>query len=156
MNNTRKAIWLLALLFLQAAGITDAADNEIGSEIAQSTLHDIMTDRISEAITQMELLLLDQTLTEKELNEERKRKAAIIAVSAAELQHSVDTILALQPQLPLNQEESPKFGALANKLKFQASELEGLARSNRFNELKPAHEVMKTTCNACHALFRGY
>lgn len=163
MDKTRKAVWAAALLLLPtytAIAPDKALANEVAEsdlhEIAQSDLHDIMADRISESIVQIELLLNDQNLTEAERDQERKRKAVIIAGAAAEMQHSVDMMLTLQPKLSIDQDGALTFIALANKLKAQASELEGLARRNQFDALKPSEELMKMACNSCHALFRGY
>lgn len=156
MNNSRKAIWVAALLIAQGSFTLAESNQENVHEIAQSDLHDIMTDRISNNVAQIEILLSDHARPNAEIDQQLKSKALVIADATAELQRSVDLILALQPKLAIDQNSSPKFIALALKLKSQAAELESLARGNQFEALKPAQENMKATCNSCHATFRGY
>jgi len=78
-----------------------------------------------------------------------------IADSAAELQRTVDIILAIKPTLDLSEHQAPVFTKLANQLKEQGAELESLARRNQIDALKPALKRTKDTCMTCHSLFRG-
>lgn len=156
MNKGKATSGGLALLLLAATQVTVATEPTLEHEIAQSDLHEIMIDRISDAVAQMELLLIDQSRSEADLERERQAKALDIAGAAADLQRSVDLILALQPKLALNQNGAPKFTELATRLKQQAGEMESMARQNQYAALKPAQETMKNTCNTCHSIFRGY
>lgn len=154
MSRSKQVILTLILALLQAC--SSPGQPPVAQEIAQSDLHAIMTDRISDSIDRMDTLLHDQIRTETELDQDRRRNAAKIAIAAGELQQSVDMILALQPKLPLNKDEAPEFIALASQLKHQAATLQDLAQHNRIDGLRPAVERVKTTCNTCHKLFRGY
>lgn len=144
------------LLIAVAAHATPVQSETEDQEIAQSDLHDIMSNRITDAVTRMELLLHDHSRSEDEVEKERSRVAAVIGDSAAELQHSVDFVLALEPRLAIPPEQVPQFTGFAKTLKVQALELETLARQHRYEMLKPAHERMKATCTSCHQQFRGY
>jgi hypothetical protein len=147
-------ILLLILMLLQACSMTGSNSSDNKHNLTHPRLHAVMTDRISVLLDQMDTLMTDQNRTEIELDQDRKYKALRIADSAAELQRTVDIILAIQPTLDLSEHEAPVFIKLANQLKEQGAELEHLAQNNQIDALKPAMKRTKNTCMTCHSLFR--
>ena len=146
---------LLSILLITVAAHAAAVQPETEDrEIAQPDLHDIMPDHITDAVTRMELLLHDDSRSEKELEREHSRVAALIGDSAAELQHSLDFVLAPEPRLAIPVRQVPQFTGFAKTLTARALVLETLARSHRCEMLKPAHARMKATSASCRQQFR--
>ena len=156
MVKSFRYVCLLPLVLLGSCAGNHSNQSASTNNLTHSRLHTIMTTRIEVALDQIDNLLTDQNRTETELDYERRYKAIRIADSAAELQRTVDIILALQPTLELTANEAPVFTRAATRLKEQSAELEDLARRNQIDALKPAMARVKNTCMTCHSLFRGY
>jgi|GEM_PF-1812411 hypothetical protein len=155
MLKSSNFVKLLILILLQGCSITGSNSSDNKHNLTHTRLHAVMTDRINVLLDQMDTLTTDQNRTEIELDQDRKYKALRIADSAAELQRTVDIILAIKPTLDLSEHQAPVFTKLANQLKEQGAELESLARRNQIDALKPALKRTKDTCMTCHSLFRG-
>ncbi len=124
------------------------------SETGVPALHSIHDAELRDLMDRMDNLMQERFMTETELDSERRKYAQRIANSAQELSKTVDAIIAKMPTLSLTPGEQTAFLALGNKLKQQDKQLYEQASQNQIDALgKTLHEI-KTTCTACHALFR--
>ena len=123
--------------------------------VADDELHGLMTTRIADLWSQIEVLDFDPHRTALDLDTERRRKAVDIARSASGLQEAARAILDIKPQLNLDPQQGNRFSELANQLLADGATLQALAQGNQFDEIGAAVQRTMETCNTCHRLYRN-
>lgn len=93
-------------------------------------------------------------MTEHEMDIERRKYARQIIETADILQSSVKSLINRAPVLGMTSDEQHAFLAMAQKLGHHAEALKIQAERNRFNAIDETLHEMKSTCMACHTLFR--
>jgi len=96
----------------------------------------------------------ERSMTELEVDIERRRYAMRIATTAENLSKTVNAILHVLPSLKLSSEEQNAFLSLANKLDDQALVLQKQAKQNQIDSINDTMNQISATCATCHSLFR--
>lgn len=144
---------LLTLLLL-AGCATETPLPTAQAPLRDERLHALMVGELDQELARLDVLAFDLHLTQTELDVMRQRRAAAIAVNAAQLRDSAAEVLALQTTLDLAADEASRFDSLARQLQDKAATLEQLASAGRLQELSPLMRELRATCNSCHSLYR--
>ena len=95
-------------------------------------------------------------MTEQEMDVERSRYAQHIVEAAKTLSSTAESLVNKLPGLGLNVNEQSAFRNLAQKLGQQANSLQNQAENQRFDAIFATLHQMRSTCMACHTLFRTF
>ncbi len=151
------------LSFVIACGFICACSsqsiNEPGLPIiadGEPALHAIQDRELRELMDRMNGLMMERFMTEQEMDVERHRFAERIVESAKILSSTAEALVNKLPGFNLNTDEQSAFRNLAGKLKQQADSLETQAKNRRFNTISATLNQMRSTCMACHTLFRKF
>jgi len=147
-------IFLILPLFGLACSVV--VPGSARENVSDSELHAVMSSQIDVLVRQLDVLIFDQHRTETELAQERQRRAARIAETAAELQLAADIVAEVMPALGLGESSAQLFLQLAGELKAQAAVLEAQARAGRVEAFEVSVQIINASCNACHELYREY
>lgn len=145
---------LLALLVLAACASQQTAPAS-QAPLRDQRLHALMVGELDQELARLEALAFDLHLTQTELDAVRSRRAAAIALDAAQLRESAAEVLRLKQSLALAADEADRFAALAGQLQETATTLEQRAAAGRLQELSPLLREINATCHSCHSLYRG-
>jgi cytochrome c556 len=145
---------LLALLVLAACASQQSAPAS-QTPLRDQRLHALMVGELDQELARLDALAFDLHLTQTELDAVRSRRAAAIALDAAQLRDSAAEVLGLQPSLALAADEAGRFAALARQLQEAATSLQQQAAAGRLQELSPLLREINATCHSCHSLYRG-
>jgi cytochrome c556 len=119
--------------------------------IAQHASYD---SRLRELMDKIEILTQERFLTDHEQDDERRKYTQQIAINAEQLARSTDGIIAKLPSLGLSPQQQQSALSLAEKLREQSRQLQQQAQLHHIHAMSNHLQVIDTTCNACHALFK--
>jgi hypothetical protein len=120
----------------------------------QPALHALQDQALRDLMDRMSGLMLERFMTEHEMDIERRKYARQIIDAANTLQTSADALSKRAAVLGMTAEEQNAFLVMTHKLEHQATLLKMQAENNRFNAISGTLHEMKSTCMACHTLFR--
>lgn len=140
---------LLALVTSACSSPQTTPDNR--QPIAQHASYD---SRLRELMDKIEILSQERFLTDHEQDDERRKYTQQIATNAEQLARSTDGVIAKLPSLGLSAQQQQSALSLAEKLREQARQLQQQAQLHHIHAMSNHLQVIDTTCNACHALFK--
>ncbi len=117
-------------------------------------LHAIQDRELRDLMDRMNGLMMERFMTEHEIDIERSRFTQQIIDAAKTLSSTVKHLVSKLPSLELNANQQSAFRNLANKLGQQADTLQKQAENQHFNAISSTLHEMRSTCMACHTLFR--
>ncbi len=118
------------------------------------TQHASYDSRLRELMDKIEILTQERFLTDHEQDDERRKYTQQIATNAEQLARSTDGIIAKLPSLGLTPQQQQSALSLAEKLRDQSRQLQQQAQLHHIHAMSNHLEVIDTTCNTCHALFK--
>ena len=130
-------------------GLTVISDGE-------PALHAVQDRELRELMDRMNALMMERFMTEQEMDVERSRYAQHIVEAAKTLSSTAESLVNKLPGLGLNVNEQSAFRNLAQKLGQQANSLQNQAENQRFDAIFATLHQMRSTCMACHTLFRTF
>lgn len=140
---------MLALVTSACSSPQTTPDNR--QPIAQHASYD---SRLRELMDKIEILSQERFLTDHEQDDERRKYTQQIATNAEQLARSTDGVIAKLPSLGLSAQQQQSALSLAEKLREQARQLQQQAQLHHIHAMSNHLQVIDTTCNACHALFK--
>lgn len=149
---TPKNIFSIVVLCLLCSCST--APDHASFNMETPALHALQDQQLRELMDRMSGLMFERFMTEHEMDVERRKYARQIINAALILNSSAETLVKRAPDLGMNAEENNAFVILAQKLGHQAETLKNQAENNSFNAISSTLHEMKSTCMACHTLFR--
>jgi cytochrome c556 len=103
---------------------------------------------------QLNELMAARGMTELQMMDMRVRHLKdLVATIDALVQASAELTDAI-PGIRMMPENKLTFEALAKKLQDEAAGLKDLAEETNYAGMEPAYQRLKSTCEACHQLFR--
>lgn len=144
-------IFSLLLVLLTSACSSPQTNPENRQPIAQHASYD---SRLRELMDKIEILSQERFLTDHEQDDERRKYTQQIATNAEQLAHSTDGIIAKLPSFGLSAQQQQSALSLAEKLREQSRQLQQQAQLHHIHAMSNHLQVIDTTCNACHALFK--
>jgi hypothetical protein len=124
------------------------------SSDGQPALHAIKDQELRDLMDRMNGLMMERFMTEHEIDIERHKYVLQIIQASETLDATAQTLLNKLPTLGLEPAEQTAFRNLAHKLGQQAHSLKNQAENRSFNGVSATLHEMRTTCMACHTLFR--
>lgn len=100
--------------------------------------------------------MLERFMTEHEMDVVRGKYTRQIIDTAKTLQNTAGFLVDRMPSLNLTADEEKAFRNLAHKLSQYAKSLETQAEHDALNAIPGTLHQMKSTCMACHTLFRRF
>jgi hypothetical protein len=119
-------------------------------------LHAIQDQELRELMDRMNGLMLERFMTEHEMDVVRGKYTRQIIATAITLQNTAGHLVNKIPHLNLTTDEENAFRGLADKLSQYATLLKTQAEHDAFNAIPATLHEMKSTCAACHTLFRQF
>lgn len=101
-------------------------------------------------------LMLERFMTEHEMDVERRKYTRQIIDAAILLNNTAGSLIHKIPELNLSVDEQNAFRTLAVKLGQSAQLLGTQAEHNALTAVSETLHDMKSTCMACHTLFRKF
>jgi len=151
--SARLLVALLLLLVLAACAM-DEPVRTAQNPVRDQRLHALMIGELDQELARLDALAFDLHLTQTELDVVRQRRAAAIALNAAQLRASAAELLSLQASLILTADDASRFADLARHLQETTATLEQQAAAGRLQELGPVMREIRATCASCHSLYR--
>lgn len=125
-----------------------------GFNVDAPALHALQDKELRELMDRMNSLMFERFMTEHEMDIERRKYVRQIIDAASILQNSADVLIKRAPVLGMTVDEQNAFLVMAHKLGHHAKLLKTQAETNSFNAIPATLHEMKSTCMACHTLFR--
>ncbi|AEG00791.1 cytochrome c [Methylomonas methanica] len=122
----------------------------------QPALHAVQDQELRELMDRMNGLMLERFMTEHEMDVVRGKYTRQIIETAKTLQITAGSLVDKIPSLNLTTDEAKAFRNLARKLSQHAKTLEAQAEHGGLNAIPGTLHEMKSTCMACHTLFRRF
>lgn len=124
------------------------------SSNGEPALHAIQDQELRILMGRMNSLMMERFMTEQEMDIERRKYARQIIEAAKTLEDTSQTLVNKLPGLGLTEAEQTVFANLAQKLGQQARNLQNQAENHAYNSVSSTLHEVKSTCMACHSLFR--
>lgn len=145
---------IYSIIFVCLLCSCSTANDLAGFNVETPALHALQDQELRELMDRMNGLMFERFMTEHEMDIERRKYARQIIDAAKTLQNSADTLIKRAPDLSLTADEQNAFLVMAQKLEHHAKTLKMQAETNSFNAISTTLHEMKSTCMACHTLFR--
>ena len=142
---------LIALCFMFSAHTVYGQEQQ---SIKQPLIHVIISDRIQEIMKHLNDLVNARGMTALQVMELRVKHLNELIATIDELVAAADNLTEAIPGIRLSPENKITFEALAKKLQDEAAGLKTLAEETNYAGMEPAYQRLKSTCDACHQLFR--
>ncbi len=153
-----KTVWpiLICLSVLcSCASQSESSPASSGTSAAEApALHAIQDRELRVLMDRMNSLMMERFMTEHEMDIERRRSADQIIAAAKNLAVTAKILIQKLPGLDLKTAEQKAFHDLAGKLEQDAHRLQIQAENQSFAAISGTLTEMKSTCLACHTLFR--
>ena len=117
-------------------------------------VHAIHSDKLRRIMNDLKGLADDRLPQEMDIPGAQTRHFEKISRTADAMARSAPRIKAILPELGLANDARRVFLEMADQLESNALELGRHAASGRWKETSQAVEAIKSTCDACHGLFR--
>ena len=130
---------------------TNSVDSD---ELKEPLIHVIISDRIQGIMQRLNALVNERSLTALQVMELRVRHLKELISTIDELVIASKELNEAIPGIRLSQENKITFEALAKKLQDEGENLKALAEETNYAGMEPAYQRLRSTCDACHQLFR--
>lgn len=147
----KNIVLIVALCLLCSCSTATDPTNLI---VETPALHALQDQELRELMDRMSGLMFERFMTEHEMDIERRKYARQIIDAASTLQNSAAALIKRAPALGMTNDEQNAFLVMAQKLGHHAKLLKMQAETNSFNAISTTLHEMKSTCMACHTLFR--
>jgi len=154
---------LLCITMLTSGCASDGVPmpSEGEEDLPLTTLHALMSKRLSLEFASLNALASDFYRTEAELDREREFQLTRIGELARRLQGTAETARTLDADtvtdaIPLSENDLRRFRTIAERLEYQAGTLATMAETGDL-PLEEAREILveiDATCDSCHRLYR--
>lgn len=155
MNRIFLAILVVIFLYGCSASVVQDEFSNNGNN-SQPALHAVQDEELRTLMDRMNGLMLERFMTEHEMDVVRRKYTRQIIDTAKTLQNTAASLIDKIPGLSLTTEEEKAFRILAYKLSQYANSLQIQAEHDAFNAIPGTLHEMKSTCMACHTLFRRF
>lgn len=122
--------------------------------INEPLIHVIISDRIQVIMKHLNDLVNARGMTALQIMELRVKHLNELIATIDELVAAADNLTEAIPGIRLDPESKVTFEAMAKKLQDEAADLKTMAEETNYAGMEPAYRRLKSTCDACHRLFR--
>ncbi len=122
------------------------------ANMGTADLHRVKSEELRRLMRTMNMTLFEPEATPLDVDEQRLRRAQLIAELLGMI--ADELVLLGETELQLTPAERPLFTAYATELRGHARRFEGIAASSEAEAFMPAMRETVQTCNACHDRFR--
>lgn len=153
------ALLAIAVVFCITSACSSSPTEDMSFPISSSrqpALHAVQDKELRELMHRMNGLMLERFMTEQEMDVERSRFAQHIAEASKTLSSTAASLVNKLPGLGLSANEQSAFRSLARQLEQHADSLRKQAENRSFNAMPATLREMRSTCLACHTLFRKF
>ncbi|QPK64578.1 cytochrome c [Methylomonas sp. LL1] len=150
----KKLIALMLTCGLLSACSSGPQQDEHSAAASDPALHAVQDRELRDLMDRMNSLMMERFMTEHEMDIERRKYARQIIETSQILATTAQSLVNKLPGLGLSPDEQSAFENLARKLGQHAHNLQTQAENRAFNSISSTLHEMKSTCMACHTLFR--
>lgn len=144
---------LMTLLLTGCARGPDVTESPVTpANMGTADLHRVKSEELRRLMRTMNMTLFEPEATPLDVDEQRLRRAQLIAELLGMI--ADELVLLGETELQLTPAERPLFTAYATELRGHAKRFEGIAASSEAEAFMPAMRETVQTCNACHDRFR--
>jgi len=122
--------------------------------LKEPLIHVIISDRIQEIMKHLNDLVNARGMTALQIMDLRVQHLKELIATIDELAMAADNLTEAIPGIRLSPESKITFEAMAKKLQDEAANLKSMAEETNYAGMEPAYQRLKSTCDACHQLFR--
>ena len=141
----------ITLTLLLAPAISCGENPE---SIREPLIHVIISDRIQGIMLRLNALVNERGLTALQIMDLRVQHLKELISTIDELVDAAEDLDEAIPGIRMSQENKITFEALAGKLQEEGKHLKSLAEQTNYAGMEPAYQKLRSTCEACHQLFR--
>ena len=147
-----KIKYLLIILILLAGPAVSYC--ETPDVIREPLIHVIISDRVQGIMQRLNALVNERGLTALQIMDLRVQHLKELISTIDELVKAAEDLDEAIPGIRMSQENKITFEALAGKLQEEGKHLKSLAEQTNYAGMEPAYQKLRSTCEACHQLFR--